>query len=179
MNRGSRNLVLLGAMFCCLNAPMAMAGPQQDTEAGEAAFHRGDLMAAMALWRQAAQAGYAPAQVRLAATLDDAEEDQEAVQWYRKASEQGSVAGEYGLGLMYLKGEGVAKDDEKARFHILRAANRNHVPAMRVMMELHQSGGAGLPVDQAEAGRWEDRMYAVTGQSKPVPTPVSKAEKKK
>lgn len=179
MNISCRNLVLLGAIFCCLNAPMAMAAPQQDAEAGEVAYRKGDLMAAMALWRKAAEAGYAPAQVRLAGALDDAEQDEEAVQWYRKATAQGSVPGEFGLGVMYLKGEGIAKDFEKARFHILRAANQNHVPALRTMSELYKVGGAGLPADQAEAEKWEDRMYAVTGQSKPVPKPTPKGEKKK
>lgn len=179
MNRGYGKWVLLGAMLCCLNAPMAIAGPQQDTEAAESAYRKGDLMGALALWKKAAEAGYAPAQVRLASALDDAQQDEEAVQWYRKATEQGSVAGEYGLGMMYLKGEGIAKDNEKARFHILRAANQNFVPALRTMFELYKAGGGGLPADQAEAAKWEDRMYAVTGQSRPVPAPTPKGEKKK
>ena len=178
MDRGYRKWVLLGAMCCCLHVPAVLAGPQQDTETAESSYRKGDLVAAMALWRKAAQAGYAPAQARLGDALDYAEEDEEAVQWYRKATEQGSVAGEYGLGLMYLRGKGVAKDDEKARFHILRAANQNYVPALRVMMELYKAGAAGLPVDPAEAERWEDRMYAASGQTKPPKAPA-KVEKKK
>lgn len=174
-----RKWVLLGAMLCSLDASVAIAGPQQDTELAEKEFTNGDLISAMALWRKAGQQGYAPAQARMGDMLDDAEDDKEAVEWYRKAVEQGSAAGEYGLGVMYLKGEGVGKDEEKARSFILRSANKNYVPAMRLMVEFYKAGATGLPLDLEQAGKWEDKMYAVTGQSKPVPKPNPEVEKKK
>ena len=34
----------------------------------------------------------------------------QAVQWYRKAAEQGDAEAQYNLGLMYYKGEGVRQD---------------------------------------------------------------------
>jgi len=103
------------AMLCGLVAQGALAGPQQDADLAEKEFARGDLVAAMSLWRKAAQEGYAPAQARLGDVLDKAEEDQEAVEWYRKAAAQGNSAGEDGLGQMYAKGEGVKQDFEMAR----------------------------------------------------------------
>lgn len=179
MTRNYRKWILVGAVWCCLSAPMAIAGPKEDTDAAAAAFARSDLMSAMALWRKAAKEGYAPAQVRLADMLDDGEEDKEAVDWYRKAAGQGNAAGEYGLGVMYFKGEGVEKDLEKARLHILRSANQNYLPAMRLAMEFYKTGGAGLPTDLVEAAKWEDKMYAVSGRSKPAPKPAPNLENKR
>jgi TPR repeat protein len=179
MRKTFRKWALLGALACCLAAPMVIAGPQQDTEAAETSYRKGDYIAAIGLMRNAAQAGYAPAQVRLADILDSGDQHEEAVEWYRKAADQSSLAGEYGLGLMYLKGAGIAKDNEKARFHVLRAANQNYVPAIGMMVELYKAGAAGLPVDLAEAEKWEDKMYAVTGRSKPASKPMPSLEKKK
>ena len=114
----------VGVLLLAFGAPFALAGPEQDSELAVKEFARGDLVAAIALWRKAANEGYAPAQVWLGDILDKAEEDQEAVEWYRKAAAQGSPAGEYGLGQMYAKGEGVKKDFAEAQTHILRAAQK-------------------------------------------------------
>jgi TPR repeat protein len=37
-------------------------------------------------------------------------DDAQAVIWYRRAAERGDIAGERGLGLMYLEGRGVPQD---------------------------------------------------------------------
>lgn len=170
-----RKWVLPAAVLLSLIAPMAVAGPQQDAELAERELEKGDLIAATALWRKAAQQGYAPAQVRLAEILDKAEQDEEAVDWYRKAAEQGNAAGEYGLAVMYVNGEGVGKDPGKARFFLLRAANKNYVPAMLLLAESYKAGELGLPIDLEQAGIWEDKVYAVTGRIRVTPS----VEKKK
>ena len=41
-------------------------------------------------------------------------DDAEAVQWYRKAAEQGNDSAQWRLGLMYAAGEGVLKDHAEA-----------------------------------------------------------------
>lgn len=161
-----------------LSTPLAQAGPQQDTEDAEKEFARGDLVASITLWRKAAQQGYAPAQVRLADILDKAEEDAEAAEWYRKAADQGNADGEFGLGQMYLKGEGVQKDLEQARTLILRAAEKNHQGAMMLMMESYQYGRLGLAVDAGKADEWELKLKAVWPNYKRTPDKVpAKANK--
>jgi uncharacterized protein len=40
-----------------------------------------------------------------------AEDDAEAVKWYRKAAEQGHAMAQSNLGVMYGNGQGVAQDD--------------------------------------------------------------------
>ena len=39
-----------------------------------------------------------------------AEDDREAVKWYRRAAEQGDASAQLNLGFMYSNGEGVAQD---------------------------------------------------------------------
>lgn len=161
-----------------LITPWAVAGPEQDTEQAEKEFARGDLVASMGLWRKAAQQGYAPAQVRLGDILDKAEEDAEAADWYRKAADQGNAAGEYGLAQMYLKGEGVKKDVEQARIYTLRAAEKNYLNAVILMMEAYRIGDLGLAVDIAKADEWEAKVIALVPSYKRAPVKEKAPAKK-
>src|SRR5512138_2091693 len=133
----------LCAMACAL-ALCATATPQEDTERAEASLRNGDLITAMALLRQAAKAGHAPAQARLADLLDVAEQDAQAVALYRKAAEQGNAAGEFGLGRMLAQGEGVARDVAEGLRWIQRAAAQDHAPAIEWLARAHRSGDLGF-----------------------------------
>lgn len=170
LTRGkTRKWQVFGAVLLGLVAPFALAGPEQETELAVKEYARGDLVASMALWRKAANAGYAPAQVWLGDILDKAEEDPEAVEWYRKAAAQGSTAGEFGLGQMYAKGEGVKKDLEEARTHILRAAEKSYLPAVTMMMEAYRGGSLGVTRDLAQADSWEAKLVALSPTYKKAP----------
>ena len=59
-----------GCLALALAAPGAGAGPKEDNEAAIVEFNKGDFVASMTLWRKAAEAGYAPAQVWPGAVLD-------------------------------------------------------------------------------------------------------------
>jgi uncharacterized protein len=170
--------LMLGAVLLGFIAPLAVAGPEQDTELAVKEFNRGDLVVSMALWRKAANEGYAPAQVWLGDILDKSEEDQEAVDWYRKAAAQGSAAGEYGLGQMYAKGEGVKKDLTEARAHILRAAEKNYLPAVTMMMEASRTGGLGATRDMAQADAWEAKLVELSPTYKKAPASTPEKTKK-
>jgi hypothetical protein len=168
----------VGALLWGLITPWAVAGPEQDTVLAEKEFARGDLAKSMALWTTAAQQGYAPAQARLGDILDKSEEDEQAVDWYRKAAAQGNAAGEYGLGQMYAKGEGVKKDFEQARSHISRAAEKGYLAAVTLMMEAYRTGGLGLAVDKAQADAWEVKLIALSpGYKKALVKDTKKAKK--
>lgn len=149
------------ALLCGLATPWVLAGPQEECDLAEKEFARGDLVASMGLWKKAALQGFAPAQARLGDMLDKSEDDEEAVDWYRKAAEQGNAAGEDGLGQMYAKGEGVKKDFEQARSYILRAAEKNYLPSVIMMMESYRSGGLGLAADAVKANEWEAKVIAL------------------
>jgi uncharacterized protein len=168
--RHGKGLMLVAlTLMLGLVTPLAVAGPEQDNEQAVKEFNRGDLVASMALWRKAANSGYAPAQVWLGDVLDKSEEDPEAVEWYRKAAAQGDAAGEFGLGQMYAKGEGVKKDLTEARSHILRAAEKNHLPAMMVMMGAYRVGSLGVTPDAAQADAWEAKLVALSPTYKKEP----------
>ena len=168
----------VGMVLWGLITPWAVAGPEQDAELAEKEFARGDLLASMGLWSKAAQQGYAPAQVRLADILDKAEEDVEAADWYRKAAVQGNAAGEFGLGQMYLKGEGVKKDFEQAHSYILRAAGKDYLEAVVLMMEAYRTGGMGVAVDITQADAWEAKLIALSPGYKRVPVKENAGVKK-
>ena len=150
------------AVLWSLLTPWAVAGPEEDNELAINEYARGNLVVSMGLWRKAAQQGYAPAQVWLGFILDAAEENDEAVDWYRKATNQGSAAGEFGLGQMYLKGEGVKKDLEQGRLHVMRAAEKGELDAMMLVMESYRLGGLGLAVDPVQAEAWELKVIALS-----------------
>ena len=156
----------LGGVLLGLVAPFAAAGPEQDTELAEKAFGLGDLVVSGALWTKAANEGYAPAQVRLADVMDKAEDDVGAVEWYRKAAAQGNAGGEYGLGLMYAKGEGIKKDQAEALSHFLRAAEKSYQPAMAVMMSAYTHGDMGVAADKAQADAWKAKLAALPKEKK-------------
>lgn len=165
----------LAAALLGLVVPMAMAGPKEDTEQAELEFKRGGLVIAMDLWQKAAEAGYAPAQARLGDMLDKAEDNAAAVEWYRKAAAQGDAAGEYGLGGMYARGEGVAKDDAQAFKLIESAAAKSHVPAMIMMRDIYRLGSIGITPDPAKSAEWDAKLAAVVPRKEVQPTAAAPA----
>jgi len=132
----------------------ALADPVHDAELAEKAIEVQDLPRAMELFRAAALQSYAPAQIRYAELLDAAEEDELAVFWYRIAIEQGSAAGEMGLGGMYLKGEGVKKDEEKA-LSLIQHAAQSYLPAAELLEKYYR--------DQAKF--WEGKASSLKAKA--------------
>jgi TPR repeat protein len=159
MNLSIRVISRLGiVLMMVLAGTIARADPKEQTTRAEAAFRAGDLVTAMALLKQAADAGYAPAQARLGDMLDAAEQDAEAVALYRKAADQGDPAGAYGLGRMFAQGEGgVPRDAAQALSLYRKAAEKNHWPAIEALARAYRTGGLGLARDLAEAGRLDQR----------------------
>ena len=170
-----RAIRLLIWALCCV-ACGVNAAPKDDADDGERAYRSGDLVGAMAKYRKAADAGYAPAQARLADFFDAADEDAAAAVLYRKAAAQGDAHGEFGLGSMYAKGEGVPKDVEEGRRLIFAAADKNYPAAVDLVVKVFRNGGLGLQPDLAQAGLWEARARKI-GIVVPQP-PDQKATKK-
>jgi TPR repeat protein len=137
------------------------AASEQDVASADAAIKAGDLITGMNLLRSAAAAGFAPAQARYGEILDKAEEDKEAVIWYRKAAEQGNAAGEFGLGMQYASGEGLPKDMQRALEWVRRAAEQGNQSAVETLAMAYRSGGLGLQADTAEAARWAAKAAAI------------------
>ena len=77
----------------------------------------------------------------------------EAVKWFRKAAEQNYAAAQYGLGLCYANGRGVAKDDVEAVKWSRKAAEQNHALAQYNLGYWYASG-QGVAKDYVEGYKW-------------------------
>ena len=62
--------------------------------------------------------------------------------------------GDFGLGEMYSKGEGVDQDFDMAIEMYMRAAVGGHAQARRILAGAYERGALGRDVDAAEALRW-------------------------
>ena len=71
------------------------AQAQPGFEDGLLAYHRGDHQVAMEIWRPLAEQGHASAQYSLGLMVQQgegvAQDDAQALDWYRKAAEQGNA----------------------------------------------------------------------------------------
>ncbi len=85
-----------------------------------------------------------------------AEDDVEAVRWFRVAAEGGGARAQYNLGVMYTSGQGVARDDAEAVRFFRLAAQQGHVRAQYSLGVMYDNGD-GIPEDDAEAALWYQR----------------------
>ncbi|MGE4367555.1 tetratricopeptide repeat protein, partial [Thermomonas sp.] len=88
--------------------------------------------------------GYANAQYNLALMYAEGQgvpqDETEAVQWYRKAAEQGEAAAQNNLGWMYANGRGVSRDDAEAAKWYRKAAEQGVAAAQYNFGRMYESG---------------------------------------
>lgn len=121
--RGGAGGVLL------LLATLAWGAPADEHQRGLGAYHRGDVVTAIAALRPAARAGHAPSQALLAFLLERADVVDEAAALYAAAAAQDDAEGLVGLAQLRLEGRGVAKDEKQALLHFSKAAALGHAGA--------------------------------------------------
>lgn len=86
-----------------------------------------------------------------------------AAQWYRKAAEQGSIAGQMHLAALYRDGgKGFPRDLEQAAVWYRKAAEQGDVTAQATLGVLY-SIGQGVPHNDVEAYFWLDLAASVKG----------------
>ncbi|WP_260294642.1 tetratricopeptide repeat protein [Sedimenticola hydrogenitrophicus] len=99
---------------------------------------------AVRLYRQAAQAGYAPAQNNLAAMYEEglgvAPDLSEAARWYRLAAGQGEAHAQHSLGEMLLAGRGIERNPAEGIEWIERAASQGHASACADLGRFYSKG---------------------------------------
>ena len=104
-----------------------------------------------------AGAGDAEAQLALAQAYEDgnglAQSDEKAVNWYRKAEEQGSADAQNSLGVMYRLGRGAERNKEEAVKWYQRAAHKKNAKAMFNLATAYYNGD-GVPIDDVYAYAW-------------------------
>ena len=79
--------------------------------------------------------------------------DKKALDWYKKAAEQGNAQAQYNLGWMYREGKGTAQDDKKAVYWWQEAAKQGSASAQSLLGAMYALG-AGVPQDNIKAYMW-------------------------
>lgn len=154
---------------CCIAvslgvATLAWAGPQEDYQAGLAAYRVGDVGNAVSILRKGADAGHAPSQALLGEILDIADRNDEAAKYYRLAADQKNADGYFGLATLHATGEGVPRDLKVAREWMLKAAEAGHPRAVQGLARSYIDGGLGLSAEERaspEALRWIQAAAAI------------------
>jgi len=149
-----RRRPLLATVFFLLLLPdSATAGFDE----GIAAYERGDYATALRELGPLAIAGTPRAQFAVGVMYERgwsvAENDAEAVRWYRSAADQGLAKAQFNLGLMYGKGKGVPQDYAEALRWQRRAAEQGHAKAQFNLGEMYYFG-EGIAQNYTEAVRW-------------------------
>lgn len=152
---------LAGALVLAAAMSPAYADMAEDHEKAIQMWQMGNVVDAMGTFTVNAEKGYAPSQVWLANLMDQAQQDEGAVKWFTKAAEQGNAAGEYGLGVMYGKGEGVKQDSAKAIEYVTRAAEKDYIDAVVALAGIYTKGGFGVEPNLEKGEYWTARAAAL------------------
>lgn len=76
-----------------------------------------------------------------------------AIGYWRPLANQGNADAQASLGMMYLKGQGVAQDDAQAVAWLHKAADNGHAGAQNNLGLMYEDG-QGVPRDDAQAAIW-------------------------
>ena len=126
-----------------------------------------DAAQALALFRKAAEQGYAEAQYELGRiaiegvgawpslenVVEWARKSDEAVFWFGKAVEQGHAGAQYELGKLYAEGVGVTRNGAQAVELFRQSAEQGYAEAQRMLGEMHITGKY-VARDTAQALDW-------------------------
>ena len=156
----STRLLILGLLTAVYSTQAIGETVEEYVAMAEKAFNRSDVVSAMAYYRKAAEAGYVPAQSRLAYLLNISEQNKEALEWYWKAANAGDAEAEFYLAGMYAEGDGTAKDPGQALRLFTASADKGYAPAIRVMAAAYEQGELGLRVDYEAAREWLNKGAA-------------------
>lgn len=119
--------------------------PQLLFEMGRVRTAAGDDAAAFALYREAGEAGYGPAQTNVGVAYEHGlgvEIDlTAALAWYARAADSGDASGFYALGIVYRDGIGTERSPILAVSNFREAATRGHRQALHDLglVIFHQS----------------------------------------
>jgi TPR repeat protein len=78
---------------------------------------------------------------------------QKAIEDLKEIAYAGNVAAQVQLGVIYLTGDGVPKDDAEAVKWLRKAADQDNALAERYLAEMYFKG-RGVPADNTEAAKW-------------------------
>ena len=149
-----RRAVIAIAAYVAMTGAV-LAGP---FEVGQAAFQRGDYVAALRQWLPLAQRGNVAAQHNVAIIYDTGgrgvpRDEVEAARWYYRAAEQGNASAQNNLAVMYSAGDGTPQDFAEAARWWRSAAEQGH-DAAQFNIGWSLANGRGVPRNLVEAYMW-------------------------
>ncbi len=127
-----------------------------DFEDGLAAADRGDYATALRVWKPLAEQGDAWAQINLGVLYEKglgvAQNDIEAMHWYRLSARQGLPEAQNAIGLFYEGGYVTGNDTDAAKWYRL-GAEQGYADAQYNLGRMYYKG-AGVPKDDVLAYMW-------------------------
>ncbi len=150
--------LVIAALFLILSlfsTPGAQASPQSDFDRGMMLYGQGKYVDAYTPLVSAAKAGHAKAAFNLGVMFEtkqieakvDSEPDyDQSAYWYDQAARNGHAAGQYRIGLHFMKGRGVAQNRQSAQYWFTKSAAQNYQPAMAIKAFLRQAETGSRPM---------------------------------
>lgn len=140
-----------------LAATVGLAGTPADGEAANMAYQNGDYARALRIARPLAEAGDGRAEAVLGQLYFRgrvvAQDDHEAVKWFRRAADQNVAAAQFYLGVMFDEGKGVPQDYSEAAKWYRLAADQGDAQA-QYNLALSYARGEGTAPDNVNAHMW-------------------------
>lgn len=125
-------------------------------EEGRKAYNNGNYAEALKQWKPLAQQGDV-SQHSLGTLYSNgygvAQDDVQAIEWYRKAAEQGFSDAQFNLGVMYDYGAGIAEDPVQAVVWYRKAAEQGLADAQYTLGAMYDTG-RGIAKDHLQAMTW-------------------------
>jgi len=150
----------LGALAWLLVANVSCDTADRRFVRGTRAYDSGDYAAALKEWRPLAEKGIPHVEHRVALLyaggLGVRKDLVQAIQWHRRAAEQGYVPAQYDLGNIYLND---LHDYANAMRWLLPAAEKGQADAQFEIGVMHDYG-FGVPASHIEALAWYERAAA-------------------
>ena len=115
-----------------------------DAGHSEAQYDLANIYERRAVLAEAERERYKRMEDKLAESEADSkarEEYKNALKYYNLAAAQNHMGAQYTLGTMYLHGDGVAKDKDKAEQFLTLASDQGHVNAKALLMNIKMDGG--------------------------------------
>ena len=145
-------------LFCSIPLPSNAANSVATSDAETIAAARAladnqKFDESMILTKGLAEKGFAPAQNLMGDLVKVGGDSPGAVDWYKKAAEQGDARAQNNLGRCYATGDGVTADDKIAVQWLTKAAEKGHAKGMNNLAVMY-SQGRGVLRDQTIAKMW-------------------------
>lgn len=139
------------ASASAVSAVKVVRSPEETYQLGVKALDDENLSDAIMLFMRAGESGHAAAQVKTAELLEEGSSVKLALEWWRKAADQGYAPGQFGLAKLYAtpSREGFVQDNAEARKWFALAANQGYAPAILVLAGAYMGAKMKLGLDAA------------------------------